>query len=83
MKSENEIQRAHDILCAVALEEIPVNISAEHKRSLTAALDALCWVLGHGEDEHGCKACFGNNLEAIEREAHRLGFTLKLGRDTH
>lgn len=71
MRDPLEIQRAHDILAAVVLGEVPgVFPNAESHAALTAALDALCWVLQHGHEGNNN---FAENLARIHRYAENQG----------
>lgn len=72
MRSPNEIQRAHDILRAVVLGEIPSPFAK--KAEVHAAIDALCWVLRHDHNQH-----FADNLKTIEDAAEDAGFVLREG----
>lgn len=74
MKTEIEIHRAHDILVAISLGEVPCVVS--DKGAMHAALDALCWVLGHDDGQHGCNTAFGDNLRQVEDELGKRGFLL-------
>lgn len=71
-----EIQRAHDILCAFILEEVPgTKSSQEVKERISVACDALCWVL---DDRCGRPDTFGENLKKLIEAAGRQGLRLKL-----
>ncbi len=72
IRGEAEIQRAHDILTALTLGELPNFIDEEDQPALHAAVDDLCWVLRH---EHNVE--FAANLARIEVEAGKLGFVLR------
>jgi len=69
-RDPSEIQRAHDILRALVLGEIPSPFA--NKTEAHAALDAICWVLGH---DHNTK--FADNLKTIEEWAEEAGFILR------
>lgn len=68
MKSQDEIQRAHDILAALILEEVPIRIKPEQAEALSAAAGALCWVLNHDHNKS-----FEENLARIEQMFEELG----------
>jgi hypothetical protein len=76
MKTPKEVQRAHDILTAIVLGEVPVNHDGpdDHLKMmmLQTSLDTLCWVLGH---QHN--ATFGGNIARIESQLESIGFVLK------
>lgn len=77
MRNEIDIYRAHDILCAIVNQEVPHEFADDTSRiGLIAALDALCWVLGHDAPPHGCNVTFGNNLARIEADLAKRGFHL-------
>lgn len=70
-RDPKEIQRAHDILVAIALGEVP-NVFTETETYIwRGVLDALCWVLQH---EHN--KAFSENLALIEARIKSLGFHL-------
>ena len=71
MRNRADIQKAHDILVAVKLKEVPVYLDDADADKLTAALDVLCWVLGHDHNHS-----FRDNLKAIEEEAAQNGAVL-------
>lgn len=67
MKTESEIQLAHDILAAVVSRE-----KSHHLQVIHAALDVLCWVLNHDENE-----AFKNNLHTIQKVLAEEGCVLE------
>jgi hypothetical protein len=71
MKSQDEIQIAHDRLIGILLGEAPVSINEKTRQIMTANVDVLCWVLNHDHNE-----TFANNLEWAKRETARLGISL-------
>ncbi len=71
MKSEREIQRAHDLLTGIVLGEVPVKFSPDVQEGVIAALDALCWVLGHEHNQS-----FAGNLAEIEKALEQAGWVL-------
>jgi len=66
-----EIQKAHDILCAVILGEVEIGLTPEQHQQIQANCEALCWILGH---EHN--PIFGDNLINIQKAAHDRGYRL-------
>jgi hypothetical protein len=77
LRDVKEVQRAHDILTAVILGEVPSPVeSAKDEQILTALmraqLDALCWVLKH-EHRNG----FPENLAHLEQWLEERGFVLE------
>lgn len=76
MRPELEIQRAHDILTAVVLGEVPARPTGPaQEQILKAALDALCWVLEHDKTDEKNHA-FADNLRFIEEGLTARGFHL-------
>lgn len=68
MVSENDMQRAHDILHAVLQHEIPgIIVPDEDEALLNVALDVLCWCLQH---QNGA---FAANMHRLEEVAERNG----------
>jgi hypothetical protein len=61
VKTKEEIQRAHDILAALILQEVPLRLDPEALQRIHGSADVLCWLLDH---EHN--RSFQNNLERIE-----------------
>ena len=75
MIPEDKIQRAHDILAAIRLGEVPSPYGDDedeiNNKMLYAALDVLCWVLGHDHN-----TSFAGNLDFIDKEISKRGFKL-------
>ena len=71
MRTRKEVKRAHDLMAAVISVdiEIPRALDQEHCTILIHALDVLCWVLGHNENDK-----FNIILFAIEDEAAHTGW---------
>jgi hypothetical protein len=65
-----EVQRAHDILLAFILEEVPKPADIPEQAILMAA-STLCWVLKHDHNHS-----FGEVVAQLESEANKAGFTL-------
>jgi hypothetical protein len=72
MKSQSEIQRAHDLISPVLTGEMHVTFEGDTSRLLRAACDVLCWVLDHDHNQN-----FAINLTAIEAELLKAGFVLE------
>lgn len=70
MKTQDEIQKAHDILVAVLLGEI--DVGATGNEHLNIAATVLCWVLEH-EHNH----TFQDILKDIDDEARSRGYVLE------
>jgi hypothetical protein len=72
MKSRDEIQRAHDILVSVILEEVKIELEPKDREAIHFATDVLCWVLQH---EHN--TAFAENLFNLETELAQKGYVLE------
>ena len=73
MRDVSEIQRAHDMLVAIILGEVPVPVlDPEVRECIATSVDVLCWVLRHSHSE-----VFAKNLAAIDEAMGALGFTLE------
>lgn len=76
-----DIQHAHDILAQIINEnEPPGFLDAQDTASqhqMNAALDVLCWVLGHENDS------FGRNIKAIAEHLEGLGYTYGIDPDDY
>lgn len=71
LKSEEEIQRAHDTLWSLVTGEIAIASTRGTIQAAHCALDVLCWILNHDHNKS-----FQANLDEIQREAERRGFVL-------
>lgn len=71
MKSQQELQKAHDILVGILLGEAPNPFPEEDNLPLTIATDVLCWALDHNYNPN-----FGNNLAKIEAFMKERGINL-------
>lgn len=77
LRDVKEVQRAHDILAAVILGEVPSPVEGVRDEQiltalLRAQLDALCWVLKH-DHRNG----FPKALADIETWLEERGFVLE------
>lgn len=73
MRSQEEIQRAHDALVGVINREVPAEMKdRDTQLALHAATDTLCWVL-----QDGCESDFEANLAKLEKEIAARGFRLE------
>jgi len=74
MKTTDEIYRAHDMLTAILLREVPSPFGNDTKAQtmLTSACDVLCWVLEHDHNQH-----FADNLRRIEEFLLERGLQLR------
>jgi hypothetical protein len=72
MKSEAELQRAHDLLVGILLKEIPAVFDPELLTHISVASSVLCWVLEH---EHN--RTFGDGITKLEADLKAQGFTLR------
>jgi len=69
LKSQAEIQRAHDILHFLGLPQAPAIFKREGAAVCNGVHDALAWVLGFP-----CGKSFAANLEAAMEELRRHGY---------
>jgi hypothetical protein len=70
MKDETEIQRAHDLLHAIVVGDIPgVAFTGENLASLHAAHDTLAWALGFP-----CGHVFEQNVDKLRQWIRQAGF---------
>jgi len=72
MKTQSDIQKAHDQLTAILLGEVPNPFPAESKPLMQANCDVLCWLLGC---EHN--KTFATNLAKAEADLAAKGFVLE------
>lgn len=72
MKSRDDIQRAHDTLVAQVTGEVPFLFDESARLPMRAALDVLCWVLGHDHN-----VSFAHVLENLDAGLRDLGYELK------
>src|ERR1051326_3036113 len=72
MKQEIEVQRAHDVLVALILGEVPSPVATPAaKDDLILAASVLCWVLEH---DHNPK--FTQYLKLLEDKLRAMGYAL-------
>lgn len=73
MKSEDEIQRAHDLLIGLINEEVVVGRNVELPvQEMAEACAVLCWVLGHDHNQS-----FNENLSKLEKFANDHDYFLE------
>ena len=73
LRNAKEIQRAHDLIIPILLEEVPNPFdNPDSKEALHAAADVLCWVLMHDHN-----TAFGENLKELEEGLADLGIHLE------
>jgi len=68
MRTPDEIQKAHDVLWSVLMNETPVTLFGDSEIGAHAALDVLCWILRHDHNK-----AFEENLEKLLEEIKRNG----------
>ena len=73
LKSEEEIQRAHDAIAAIVLREVDFDYPPGALQAAHHCLDVLCWILNHDHNP-----AFGDNLAMIFKEAERRGYNLTI-----
>ncbi len=71
MRTQAEIQRAHDLLVGLICE-LPVKVPEDVEPLIRAQCDVLCWLL---ECDHN--GAFGGNLAALENELFAKGYVLE------
>lgn len=70
--AEMQIQRAHDLLLHVIMDEkLRESFHPGMGAVMVAGLDALCWVLGHDHNRH-----FAALLTQVEEELRKRGIDL-------
>ncbi len=72
MKTEAEIQRAHDILIEIILDRVPNPFPPDSLPFLIANADVLCWLLDHDHN-----TTFSNNLAKVESYMNEAGCVLE------
>ena len=70
MRRQEEIQKAHDMLRAVVIGEVP-NPQPDAEPIMRANLDVLCWVL-----EHDHNKTFTNNVQLLDEALVGMGFQM-------
>lgn len=73
MKTQDQIQMAHDQLIAAILKEPDLGFSQHQREVMHQLCKALCWVL-EDNDEHAAQLDF--LLRQIEAKARARGFKL-------
>jgi hypothetical protein len=71
VKSQVEIQKAHDIFVQIVLGEVPHPFTRDDLAALKSALDALCWVLDHKHN-----VTFEQSLQAARDFLSKRGYEL-------
>ena len=70
MKSECEIDQAHDLLTQIVSDKFPevaAELDQETRDAVDRVKDALCWVLGH-------ESAFAHNLDRLTNLVEGLGY---------
>lgn len=67
----SEIQKAHDILCAIILGEVVIGLDETQHKQIQANCEVLCWILGHNHN-----TSFADNLMSIQLAAYQAGYQL-------
>ena len=70
MRTEAEVQRAHDLIVGLILDEAPMKTTEEEKLRLSQCASVLCWVLRHDHN-----VAFSELLASIEKQANDCGAT--------
>lgn len=75
MKSEAELQRAHDLLVGLITDpQLNKKMSREVDAMVRASADVLCWALDHSHNRN-----FAKNLAELEAALAQLGYFLNKG----
>ncbi len=76
MKTQDEVQRVHDMLTGILLGECKLDTDLDEKAMmcLSAQAHVLCWILGH---KHEDMPDFGALIEAIEDLIVKSGYRLE------
>lgn len=72
MRTEDEIQRAHDQLVGILLGEVKLGLPSDLIGSISTAASVLCWILQHEHNQ-----TFGKSLANLESLAKSAGYTLE------
>jgi hypothetical protein len=72
MRDKRQIQRAHDILTAIILDEVYHGLGDEDRTRCRLACDVLCWILEHDHNQ-----TFAGNLARIEEQLTKRGYILE------
>ncbi len=75
MRTEFEIQKAHDMLAAIVHDEVPCPTTPEHRLVLHGIRDALCWVLEHQKNQQA----FATNLQKLDAALEQRGYKMIQG----
>jgi hypothetical protein len=68
MRSETDLQHAHDVLHYLLTRECPLILGDHDREHVRSAHDALAWALGSA-----CGRAFGANFERATEELASLG----------
>ena len=75
MRDLDDIQKAHDILAQLLMDEELLNYLAlrpSERLMMRAAADALCWVLGHDHNQQ-----FGDRMTRLYRRLADAGVPIE------
>lgn len=68
----DEIQKAHDILISVILDEVNIDQDEALKKECSIACSALCWLLKHDHN-----TSFVDSMKALEEKIQKRGYLLE------
>jgi len=71
VRTQDEVQYAHDLFHALVLKDIDLNVPADLLAKMASMLDVLCWLLGHNDNKH-----FERLLTVLKKEMARRGITV-------
>jgi hypothetical protein len=75
VKTQQEIQRAHDLLVGVILGDVPLGLPERTMALICVQADVLCWLLEHDHDIND-NVNFGECLKKVEAAALSSGYKL-------
>jgi hypothetical protein len=74
LRGEDEIQRAHDLLVGIILDECPPELQPKDeidRQHLSGMASVLCWMLRHDHNKS-----FGDLLAGIDKVTTEAGWTI-------
>jgi hypothetical protein len=73
VKTQDEVQRAHDLLWGIITGDVrSFSIAPSERQLLHAVLDCLCWILEHEHNQ-----AFQENMTRLEKHLQEAGYRLR------
>ena len=72
LRTQAEIQRAHDLLLAVILKDVELPFSETTRGLISVSASVLCWCLRHEHND-----AFDRNLKIIENAVALAGYVVR------